>query len=121
MDDRYTELALSMFIALEHSSESMYEKIRRAIEQCFADVELPSFHQTKRILADLSGVTSIVKDMCINSCAAYVGPFADLDSCPECSEPRYDQVRFDRSNGRIKHPRAVFHTIPIAPQLQSLW
>jgi len=110
-----------MFIALEHSFESTYEKIRRAIEQCFADVELLSFHQTKRILADLSGVTSIVKDMCINSCAAYVGPFADLDSCPECSEPQYDQVRFDRSNGRIKHPHAVFHTIPIAPQLQSLW
>ena len=121
IDDRYTELTLSMFIALEHSSESTYEKIRRSIEQCFPDAKLPSFHQIKRILADLSGVTSVVKDMCINSCAAYVGPFADLDSCPECSEPRYDQVKFNRSNGRVKHPRAVFHTIPIAPQLQSLW
>jgi len=27
VDDRYTELALSMFIALEHSSDSTYEKI----------------------------------------------------------------------------------------------
>ena len=121
VDDRYTELALSMFIALEHSSESTYEKIQRAIEQCFPDAEIPSFYQTKCILAGLSGVTSIVKDMCINSCAAYVGPLSNLDSCPECSEPRYDQVKFDRSNGRIKHPHAVFHTIPIAPQLQSLW
>lgn len=121
VDDWYTELALSMFIALEHSSESMYEKIQKAINKCFPDAELPSFHRTKSLLTRLSGVTSVVKDMCINSCAAYVGPLSNLDSCPECSEPRYDQVKFNRSNSRIEHPRAVFHMIPIAPQLQSLW
>ncbi|KIK23437.1 hypothetical protein PISMIDRAFT_100434 [Pisolithus microcarpus 441] len=121
VDDPYTTLALSMFIALEHSSERTYEKIRKAIEKCFQDAELPSFHQTKRLLADLSGVTSVVKHMCINSCAAYVGPFSDLDACPECDEPRYDQIKLNKSQGKVKHPRAVFHTIPIAPQLQSLW
>lgn len=121
IDDRYTGLALSMFIALEHSSEKTYDKIQRAIEKCFPDAELSSFHQTKCLLANLSGVTSVANHMCINSCAAYVGPFTNLDTCPECQEPRYNQVKLNKSNGRIKHPRAVFHTIPISPQLQSLW
>ncbi|KAI6148866.1 hypothetical protein BKA82DRAFT_3929868, partial [Pisolithus tinctorius] len=71
VDDQYTELALSMFIALEHSSESTYEKIRQAIQKCFPDVGLPSFHQMKRLLANLSGVTSVANHMCINSCATY--------------------------------------------------
>ncbi|KIK15072.1 hypothetical protein PISMIDRAFT_16793 [Pisolithus microcarpus 441] len=121
MDDRYTELALSMFIALEHSSEATYEKIWQAIRKCFPEAELPSFHQTECILSNLSGVMSIVNNMCINSCVAYIGPFSNLNTCPECNEPCYNQVKLHRSDGRIKHPCAVFHMIPIAPQLQSLW
>ncbi|KAI6096599.1 hypothetical protein EDD17DRAFT_1456987, partial [Pisolithus thermaeus] len=100
VDDQYTELALSMFIALEHSSESTYEKICRAIQNCFPDAELPSFHQTKWLLADLSGVMSVVKHMCVNSCATYVGPLSDMDTCPECSELHYDQVKFNKSGGK---------------------
>ncbi|KAI6148360.1 hypothetical protein BKA82DRAFT_3926914, partial [Pisolithus tinctorius] len=71
IDDLSTELALSMFLALEHSSENAYTKIQRAVQKAFPDCELPMFHQTKRLLANLSGVTSVVKDMCINSCAAF--------------------------------------------------
>ncbi|KIM55008.1 hypothetical protein SCLCIDRAFT_135597 [Scleroderma citrinum Foug A] len=56
--------------------------------------------------------------MCIDSCTAFVGPYADLDTCPECSEARFDQQWQNRGN---KHPHAVFHTIPIGPQLQALW
>ena len=50
VDDQYTELALSMFIVLKHSSESTYEKIQKAINKCFPDAELPSFHRTKSSL-----------------------------------------------------------------------
>ncbi|KAI5991815.1 hypothetical protein EDD15DRAFT_2124654, partial [Pisolithus albus] len=121
IEDPSTEFALSTFIALEHSSESTYVKIRQAAQKAYPPSKLPTFHQTKRILANLSGVTSVVRDMCVNSCAAFVGPLSTFDACPECSEPRYDQVKLQRTNGRIKQPRAVFHTIPIAPQLQALW
>ncbi|KAI5997305.1 hypothetical protein F5J12DRAFT_686870, partial [Pisolithus orientalis] len=84
VDDQYTELALSMFIALEHSSESTYEKICQAIQKCFPDVGLPSFHQMKCLLANLSGITSVANHMCINSCTTYVGPLSNLKICPEC-------------------------------------
>lgn len=50
--------------------------------------------------------------MCINSCTAFTGPYAELDSCPYCGTSRLD----DKSK-----PRQVFHTIPLGPQLQALW
>ncbi|KAG1845763.1 hypothetical protein C8R48DRAFT_551450, partial [Suillus tomentosus] len=37
---------------------------------------------------------------CINSCAAFVGPWANLDACPTCGEPRYDQKWLEWSHGR---------------------
>ncbi|KAI6021195.1 hypothetical protein EDC04DRAFT_2901385 [Pisolithus marmoratus] len=47
IEDPSIELALSMFIALEHSSESTYAKIQQAIQKSFPNSELPTFHQTK--------------------------------------------------------------------------
>ncbi|KAI6008935.1 hypothetical protein F5J12DRAFT_702302, partial [Pisolithus orientalis] len=120
VDDLSTELVLSMFLALKHSSENAYMKTQRAIQKTFPDCELPTFHQMKCLLTNLSRVTSIVKDMCINSCTAFIGPLSALDTCPECSKPRYDQGKLQWSNGRTKHPHAIFHTIPITPQLQAL-
>src|SRR5712672_200472 len=59
--------------------------------------------------------------MCINLCIAYTGPFLGLDSCPTCSEPRYDQFRVEITSGKEKVARQQFHTIPIGPQLQALY
>ena len=59
--------------------------------------------------------------MCVKSCIAYTGPFLDLDACPLCSEPRYDQFRYQISSGQEKVPCQEFHTIPIGPQLQGLY
>ncbi|KAI5981391.1 hypothetical protein F5J12DRAFT_731438, partial [Pisolithus orientalis] len=75
-------LALSMFLTLECSSESTYEKIQKAVEKCFPDARILSFHQSKHILTNLSGVTSVVNHMCINSCAAFMGPLSDLKALP---------------------------------------
>ena len=108
-------------MALEHSSQDTYVQIREAVIDCYPDSDVPPFHRVKTILADLSGVESLVDHMCINSCTAFVGPYADYDMCPECGQHRFDQIKFTKSNGRIKNPRAVFHTIPIGPQLQALW
>ena len=52
-------------------------------------------------------------DMCIKTCLAYTGPFADLHHCPICREVRWDSS--------TKKARQTFHTIPIGPQLQALW
>lgn len=54
-------------------------------------VELPSLHQIKKIVAELSGVEEMMHDMCINTCVGFTGPFGDLQHCPECGEAQYDQ------------------------------
>jgi hypothetical protein len=59
--------------------------------------------------------------MCVDTCAAFTGPFADLDECPICFKPRYNQDELRRSNGKIKVPQKVFTTFPLGPQLQSRW
>jgi hypothetical protein len=59
--------------------------------------------------------------MCIDSCVAFVGPYAELEECPRCQKPRYDPIKLQQSGGRVKQPQQVFHTFPIGPQLQALW
>ncbi|KAJ8588647.1 hypothetical protein M405DRAFT_792718 [Rhizopogon salebrosus TDB-379] len=121
IDDPCVNLALSMFLALEHSSEEAYADIRTAVHQCFPGSDIPSLYQVKKILTELSGVVSVVDHMCPNTCVAFVGPYADRETCPECGTHRYDQIKLLHSQGKVKSPKAVFHTIPIGPQLQALW
>jgi len=72
-------------MALKHSSEATYNKICSSIHVHIPGSQLPLFYQVKQLLTDITGVTSIVNHMCINSCTAFVGPYADLDVCPECA------------------------------------
>ncbi|KAG1893540.1 uncharacterized protein F5891DRAFT_962782 [Suillus fuscotomentosus] len=121
IDNPCEELAISLFLALQHSSEAAYDHIRSAVQKCYPDSEVPSLYRVKKLIHELTGISSIVDHRCINSCVAFVGPYAGLDACPMCDELRYDQKKLARSHGRKKVPRAVFQTIPIGPQLQALW
>ena len=113
-------LALDLFLATTNSSQETYTSIRKAIFRHFG-VEILSYDQIKRRVAELSGVIPVASDMCINSCLAYTGPFAELDTCPTCGEPRYDPIQLAASGGKKQVARQQFHTIPIGPQLQALW
>ncbi|KIJ91550.1 hypothetical protein K443DRAFT_34680, partial [Laccaria amethystina LaAM-08-1] len=50
----------------------------------------------KKLVADISSVVSVRDDMCINSCHAFTGPFAQLDACS-----RYDPVQFALTGKKI--------------------
>lgn len=88
-NDRALRLAIHLYLELNHSEED-YVKARAALIE-YDGVQLPSLHQIKRIVAELSGVEEMVHDMCINTCIRFTGPFSLLQRCPECDEPRYDQ------------------------------
>jgi hypothetical protein len=108
--DEDTRLAIDMYLG--NPSEATYEMNRKSFLRRLPEATIPSYYKAKRLVADLTGVESVMHHMCINSCIAYTGPFQDLEACPMCSEPRYDQFRLE---SRI--PRQEFHTIPIGPQL----
>jgi hypothetical protein len=121
VDDPDLRLAIDLFLATTNSSDQIYNLTREAILRRHPDHSILSHYQIKRRIADLTGVESITHDMCINSCLAYTGPFADLETCPKCGESRYDQVKLAASGGKIRASRQDFLTIPLGPQLQALW
>ncbi|OSD03934.1 hypothetical protein PYCCODRAFT_1444119 [Trametes coccinea BRFM310] len=55
--------------------------------------------------------------MCIRSCLAYTGPFADLDACPLCPthEARY------KTQGKQQVARRTFSTLLFGPQVQHMY
>jgi len=118
ISDPDTRLSLDLFMACRNASESTYTGVRHAILRRFPDIGILSHYSVKKLVSNTSGVDSIVDDMCINSCMAFVGPWADLQTCPECSEPQYDPNRSTRSSKKI--PRQQVCTIPLGPQLQAL-
>ncbi|QRW17362.1 Transposase family tnp2 [Rhizoctonia solani] len=73
---------------------------------------LPSLKNLcSRILA-LCGLKPVTYDCCKNSCICFAGPFANLQSCPECNTPRKNAAGA---------PQKTFTYIPLIPQLQALY
>jgi hypothetical protein len=113
VDDPDLRLSLDIFLAVSNASQDTYTNVRNAILRRHPETRILSFDQVKRKVSELSGVVSIIHHMCPNTCVAYTGPFANLENCPICGEPRYD--------ANTCGPHREYHTIPLGPQLQALW
>lgn len=83
------------------------------------DHKLLSHYRVKQKIAKLTGVHSLMRDMCPNTCIAYTGPFSNLETCPKCSQPRYNPASNRHHDQKIAQRQ--FYTIPLGPQLQALW
>lgn len=123
VSDRFLRLSIDLFLSVSNASQETYNTTRNAIIRCFpeSEPELLTYARAKTKISQLSGVVPIMHHMCINTCLSYTGPFEELEMCPTCGEPRYDQGKLDATNGRVKVPRREFHTIPLGPQIQALW
>ncbi|KAG1847252.1 hypothetical protein C8R48DRAFT_547524, partial [Suillus tomentosus] len=115
--------SISMYLALEHASQDAYNRIQRSTMRNFAqgNEDILSFYAVEKLISKYTGVESIDHDMCPNTCLAYTGPYAHLDNCPICDASRWDQARLRSTNGRVKVAAQKFSTIPLGPQLQSLY
>lgn len=76
----------------------------------FPDSYIPTLKVTKARVEFLAAFKPVPYDCCPNSCCCYVGPHAEEDKCPYCSEPRF------KSNGK---PRKTFTYVPLIPRLVS--
>ncbi|KAJ7318071.1 hypothetical protein DFH08DRAFT_613361, partial [Mycena albidolilacea] len=86
-----------------------YDKMRRTFPQLS---DLPSLAKLQAEIGFISGVKPVKYDCCKQSCCCFVGPYADLNTCPYCDEARYDL------RGR---PRATFEYLPLIPRLKALF
>lgn len=108
-DDR---LSLKLFLASQNAAQDVYTLSQDAILERHPEDNILSYNQAKRLITEITGISSITDAMCINSCMAYTGPFKKLDICPYCAEPCLDPG--------TKKSRKVLNSIPLGPQLQAL-
>ena len=101
-----------------NASEATYNSVWKSINRQFPETKILSHYLAKKLISDISGVVYINDDMCINSCHAFTGPFADLDACTVCSEPRYTEIPAGRQQKKV--PRKKSTTLPPGPQIQAL-
>jgi hypothetical protein len=85
--DKYLRLSLDAFLVSINGSQATYDGFCNAIRRFAPDAQPLSYNCMKQTVTDLTGVVSVMTDMCYNSCVAFSGPFSDLSACPECSSP----------------------------------
>lgn len=88
-----------------------YNGSKEAVEIVHPTDNILSFDQVKRLIANITEIQPIIKDMCLNSCMAYTGPLSAHNTCLYCDELRYN------SNG---NPHQTFDTIFILFAIQTL-
>ncbi|KAH8989746.1 hypothetical protein EDB92DRAFT_1787732, partial [Lactarius akahatsu] len=116
--DKGLRLCLDLYLATTTTgSQALYTNICKALKRYSPDTDTLSYDQFKRKITELTGVVSVMTDMCYNSCVAFTGPFSGLDACPECSEARYETIT--RGKKLVSVPRKQALTIPVGPQIQA--
>ncbi|RXW16086.1 hypothetical protein EST38_g9764 [Candolleomyces aberdarensis] len=113
-EDPDLELCINLYITLGRTSQKDFNEAMNHLSVRFPDSKFLTYEACRKKVEELSGVVSLLHDMCINTCMAYTGPLLALNHCRHCGEPRYD------SSKRKPTPRQQFYTIPLGPQLQGL-
>ena len=108
-------MCLDLYLATTNRSQATYTDVCTAIKRFSPYAELLSHEQFTRKLTELRGVVPIMTDMCSNSCVAYMGPFAELQTCPICSAARYETVTGGQKVVSVPSKEAL--TIPVGPQI----
>jgi len=90
-DDPGLKLSLLNFISFMGYPKDAYEETRWNTQACYPNIETLSYYQVERRAWNLSGVITWEHHMCVKTCLGFTGPFAGLERCPKCGEPRYKQ------------------------------
>ena len=113
--------SIQNYLALIGCSQNRYEAVRKNMQELAPDQQFLSHYQAERRAQKFSGIITWEHHMCVKSCVGFTGPYTNLDACPRCGEPRYNQKDLEDSGGERKVPRNVFTTFPVGPQLQARW
>ncbi len=85
-------LSIDLYLSISSISEQAYNKGRKGILRRYPHSGILSFYQVKARLNGITGVMLILRDMCINSCIGFTGPFIHLQRCPTCNEIQCDRI-----------------------------
>jgi len=91
MTDKHFIKALWCFLSMTNASQATYNRFKDACQACYPGDPFLSFDRMKHKVEMITGVVPLIHNMCIDTCAAFTGPFSSLQACPLCSEPQYYQ------------------------------
>ncbi|KAJ3858626.1 hypothetical protein EV359DRAFT_52021 [Lentinula novae-zelandiae] len=111
ISDLDTRLSIDIYLATSSASEEVYHQTRTAVIRRYPNSSILSLYEVKKLVA-------VKDDMCISSCHAFTGPFADLETCSVCAEPRFNPVILEQTGQKV--PRLQACTFLLGPQLQAL-
>ena len=84
------QFSLELFFATHDSPQHVYTSVKKVIERQYPQSELLSLEKVKQLMVEITGVSPITDDMCINSCIAFTSPYKALSECPVCGVCRFD-------------------------------
>jgi hypothetical protein len=115
------ELSLKHYMAWvdSHGTVKGY-RLHAQVLQNATNIEILSLYLVRKLVIELTGLTSQLVDMCPKSCMAFTGEFKDLCFCiyvrdkrrGPCGQPHYDKKN---------QPIAQMLYTPITPIIQSLY
>lgn len=111
-------ISLEMFIDTITASDETYERVISRLQKRQRNLDFCSRYRIEKRAQELAGTSTIIHDMCPQSCIAYTGALADRDKCTECGTSRWDELK---SSVDRKVPARTFTTIALGPQLQALY
>ncbi|TFK80941.1 hypothetical protein K466DRAFT_502996, partial [Polyporus arcularius HHB13444] len=78
-----------MYMARGDASEQNYTDHRNVhVFLHPEDEEIPTYEHIKKLAEEHTGIRTIRTDMCVNTCCAFTGPYAEKEKCPFCKEDR---------------------------------
>ena len=78
-----------------------------------------TYAKVKALASEVSGITLIFDDICVNGCHPYVSLFCNLETCYKCGAPCFDPAQLQLTDKRV--PLQHDCTIPLGPQLQAIY
>jgi len=90
MLDPILRLSIDIYLAVGNGSQETYNSVCNALMHYNPAKPLLSYDIVKWCITEISRVTAIQEDMCVNTCIAFTGLFSKLEICPECAELCYD-------------------------------
>ena len=108
-----TWLAINLFLG--NPLELTYKMNHRCILHHYPDYNLLTYYKIKSLVSKITGIESLVYNMCINFCIMYTSPFSGLNTYSVCSKAYYDCLYLESSHRKERVPQKEFHMIPIGP------
>jgi hypothetical protein len=120
---------LKHYVAWKKSNGTVLAyKLHAQVLQSETGTEILSIYSAQKLAEDLTELKPKKVDICPNSCIAYTGEFAELESCPfirtvkkkkfKCMEPRNQPMK---PTQRLPKPRAQMMFLPVMPIIKGMF